>query len=195
MFRLYYYIMGLTCLFLSFLLVYPMAHASLSRRKININDDKMMNCNYDTNDIQTFTLDAVKDYDSTLVYYWDEQSKVVYFMYERDTVLLQIGGCDVFGYNVAYKTLNTGNFEDENYITEKVTWMTRNFFSSGFDIKFWEAIRDGEYMLDSTSSDSTSKLYLLSNVDTTIQSNQVFRGFGVRKLGNSLEIWASGYFD
>lgn len=194
MFRLYHYIMGLFFLILTFSLVYPNAYASLAIRN-NTHKRQETNCNYDPNDIRTFTLDAIKNYDSTLDYHWDEESKVVYFMHENDTVLLQIGGCDVFSYNIAYKTANTANFYEEDSVTEKVTWLTRNFFSSGFDTKFWEAIRDGRYFLDSANSDSLNKIYLLDNIDTTIQSNQVFRGFGVRKLANGAEIWASGYFD
>lgn len=192
MFRLYYCSMGLIFLILAFLLVYPKAYATRRGKAAN---NELRNCNYDTNDIQTFTLDAVKNYDPLLYYYWDEESKMASFMYEGDTVILQIGGCDVFSYNAAYKTAKVENFDDEDFITEKVVWMSRNFFSSGFDTKFWEAIRDGQYVLDSANSDSLNRLYLLDNIDTTIQSNQVFRGFGVRRLEHGMEIWASGYFD
>lgn len=190
MFSLYYHYFRLIFFLITFFLVHSKNYAIKNKHKI-----KMMNCHYDPNDIETFTLDAIKSYDSLLAYTWDNEDKLAYFMYEKDTIILQIGGCDVFNYNIAYRTADVENFSNEEFITEKVSWMTSNFFSSGFDIKFWEAIRDGQYILDTVNSNSTSKLYLLDNIDTTIQTNQVFRGFGVRKVGSGIEIWASGYFD
>lgn len=153
-------------------------------------------CNFDPADMEIFTTDAIKNYQPDARYIWDSLRKIATLFLDRnDTLYLQIGGCEVFNYAAAYRT-EYKDFSNDSLLFERVKWLSRSFFSSGFDTQYPEFIDTGAIKLDSAQYTDNQRTYNIIRTDTAIQTNQRFNGFGIKKLNaQRAEIWVNGFLE
>lgn len=188
------YILGAGFLFIVLLFSYTIRPDRL--RATPFSQENTGGCNFDPADMEIFTTDAIKNYQPDARYVWDSVRKIAtLFLNDSDTLYLQIGGCEVFNYAAAYRT-EYKDFSNDSLLFVYVKWLSRSFFSSDFDTQYPQFIESGAIKLDSAQYTDKQRVYNVIRTDTTIQTNQHFNGFGIKKLNaQRAEIWVNGFLE
>lgn len=149
-------------------------------------------CVYDTSSYK-FTSDALKKYDKNLQFHWDKKTgSALAKLNERDSLILQIGGCYHFGYAATFIT-DSSKFRDRKYLLLKTKWLAENFFSNGFDEKYVNCLDKELYTLgDSDRKNILS--YTIIDLDTVI-TDHIYEGWSFEKVGSKTKISLSGYLN
>jgi hypothetical protein len=146
-------------------------------------------CVFDTSTFK-FTTEAIKKFDSTIKYEWNDKDKEATVPFENgDTLFLHIGGCVHFNYFAIYK-MDSSKFNDDEYMFNKTIWLAKNFFSNGFDEGYSKFITNKQFELFGTNNQC--KTFMI-NPDSTIQENEIYDGFSFCKRGNRSVITLLGY--
>jgi hypothetical protein len=155
-----------------------------------VGGDDENGCVFDTS-THKFTTTALKKFDPSIRYTWDSvNSHYVVALDGNDSLSLQIGGCNHFGYEAVYYT-DSSRYEDEAFIVGKAKWMAQNFFSAGFDETYVACISKGLYKKEN-GADPGMKVYSIINPDTNT-IDHVYEGWLVQKYGARTKISLIGY--
>jgi hypothetical protein len=148
-------------------------------------------CVFDTSTYK-FTSETLFRFNRKIRFSWDKNNQQAIVQFPTgDSLLLHIGGCNHFGYSAEYRT-NAAAFSDTNYLITKTKWLAKNFLGNGFDTNYLRLISNKQYVLEKDEMDW--KTYSVE-VDSLIQENEIYTGFGFRQVGKRTHISISGYIN
>jgi hypothetical protein len=149
-------------------------------------------CVFDTNSYK-FTTDALKRYNKHIQFVWDSKQKsATTRLNNNDTLQLSIGGCNHFGY--AATLYSSIHFDNTKELIKKAQWLAKTFFDNGFDTKYDECIRNGQFEPSYNYDTINMKSFDIQDQDTSI-TNMVYNGFSFYRAGNRTKIVISGYIN
>jgi hypothetical protein len=149
-------------------------------------------CVFDTNSYK-FTTDALKRYNKHIQFVWDSKQKSARTrLNNNDTLQLSIGGCNHFGY--AATLYSSIHFDNTKELIKKAQWLAKTFFDNGFDTKYDECIRNGQFEPNNNYDTINMKSFDIQDQDTSI-TNMIYNGFSFYRAGNRTKIVISGYIN
>lgn len=145
-------------------------------------------CVFDTSTYK-FTTEAIKNYNSSLKYVWNDETKAAtVWMDQSDTLILHIGGCDHFTYSAIYTTDQT-LFDTDSVMLSKAKWIAKSFFSNGYNKGFMNAIDKNLFEIDGKANNKT---VTLKQVVTEI-SDHVYEPILIEKINGRTRITLTAY--
>ncbi len=149
-------------------------------------------CVFDTSTYK-FTTTALKKYRNNIKFVWDSEENSATTQFDNgDTLTLSIGGCNHFGYSATlYSSIY---FDNTKALIKKAHWLAKTFFNNGFDTKYDECIKKGQYKPSYYQDTINIKSFDIIDHDTS-ETNMVYEGFTFFRAGNRTKIVISGYIN
>jgi hypothetical protein len=149
-------------------------------------------CVFDTSTYK-FTTEALKKYRDNIKFAWDSKDKSATTILDNgDTLNLSIGGCNHFGYSATlYCSIN---FDNTKELIKKAHWLAKTFFDNGFESKYDECIKKGQYEPSYNYDTINIKSFDIIDRDTSV-TNMIYEGFTFFRAGDRTKIVISGYIN
>jgi len=160
---------------------------SIDNRPKEIESD----CVFDTSSYK-FTSEILLKFDRKIRFSWNKNNRQAIVKFPKgDSLLLSIGGCNHFGYSAEYRT-DASAFSNPDYLMEKTTWLARNFLDNGFDTNYLRFISNKQYILERDENDWK---YYSVEIDSLVAENEIYDGFGFKRVGKRTHISIGGYIN
>lgn len=144
-------------------------------------------CVFDTSTFK-FTTEAIKNYNPSLRYIWNDETKeATIWINQKDTLNLHIGGCDHFSYAATYSTDETV-FETDSIMMSKIRWLAKSFFNNGFDKGFTDPIDKKQFRIQ---RDGETKNVILK--ESNAMTDHVYEPINIVKVGGRTTISMLAY--
>ncbi len=149
-------------------------------------------CVFDTSTYK-FTTEALKKYRDNIKFAWDNKDNSATTILDNgDTLNISIGGCNHFGYSATlYSSIH---FDNTKELIKKAHWLAKTFFDNGFDTKYDECIRKGQYEPSYNHDTINIKSFDIIDRDTS-ETNLIYEGFTFFRTGDRTKIVISGYIN